>query len=98
MFLTGLRLVLAIAANAVFGCGQSKGPGAPPPQVKAIEVKKQRVPVILEFVGQVESHQEVQIRARVSGQVMQKFVPGGQSVKKGQAPDSGRIRERCGKG
>ena len=85
VLLAGLCFLTATSALAVSGCGQGKGSVTPPPQVKAIEVQKQKVPIVLEFVGQVEPQQEVQIRARVTGQVMQKFSPGGQSVKKGQA-------------
>ena len=82
--LISLMLFFIAIMIPVFGCGQEKAAGPPPPQVRAIEVKSQRVPIILEFVGQVESAQEVQIRARVSGLVMQKYVPGGQDVKQGQ--------------
>lgn len=77
-------IIASVASMLLSGCGQSKGAAPPPPQVKAIEIKKQKTPIILEYVGQVEPLQEVQIRARVTGQVMQKLVPGGQYVKQGQ--------------
>ena len=78
-------LIIAAVAATLAGCGQSKGAAVPPPQVKAIEIKKQKTPIILEFVGQVEPLQEVQIRARVTGQLLKKYVPGGQMVKQGQS-------------
>ena len=84
-FLFFLVMVTFAASMTLSGCGQSKGAAMPPPQVKAIEVKKQKTPIVLEYVGQVEPLQEVQIRARVTGQVLQKFAPGGQHVKQGQS-------------
>lgn len=67
------------------GCGKSQTSSAPPPVVKVIEVRQQIVPITLEFVGQVEALDEVQVRTRVSGQIVKRFVPGGQYVKQGQA-------------
>ena len=67
------------------GCGKSQTGSAPPPVVKVIEVRQQIVPITLEFVGQVEALDEVQVRTRVSGQIVKRFVPGGQYVKQGQA-------------
>ena len=67
------------------GCGKSQTSSAPPPVVKVIEVRQQSVPITMEFVGQVEALDEVQVRTRVSGQIVKRFVPGGQYVKQGQA-------------
>lgn len=67
------------------GCGKSQTGSAPPPVVKVIEVRQQSVPITMEFVGQVEALDEVQVRTRVSGQIVKRFVPGGQYVKQGQA-------------
>ena len=82
-------LTLIVAASFILlcaaGCGKSQTGSAPPPMVKVIEVKQQRVPITLEFVGQVEALDEVQVRTRVSGQIVKRFVSGGQYVKQGQA-------------
>lgn len=77
-------MLIVFASSTLVGCGSSKGVAPPPPQVKAIEVKAQNTLIVLDFVGQVEPLQEVQIRARVTGQLLKQFVPGGQSVKNGQ--------------
>jgi len=78
--LLALFLVLFVS-----GCGKPKTATVPPPVVKVIEVRAQSVPISLEFVGQVEALDEVQVRTRVSGQIVKRFVPGGQYVKQGQA-------------
>ena len=81
-------LVVCFASAFVFlslaGCGKSQTGEAPPPSVKVIELKYQKVPIVLEFVGQIEPMEEVQVRTRVSGQIVKRFVPGGHYVKKGQ--------------
>lgn len=76
--------LVAILPLFVAGCGDKQTGAAPPPVVKVIEVSRQNVPIILEFVGQVEPLEEVQVRARVSGQIIKRFVPGGQYVQKGR--------------
>ena len=77
--------IALLSVSFVSGCGKSQTATIPPPVVKVIEVKAQSVPITLEFVGQVEALDEVQVRARVSGQIVKRFVPGGQYVKQGQA-------------
>lgn len=66
------------------GCAKEQSATKPLPVVKAIEIKSQSVPIVLEFVGQIESQQEVQIKAKVSGQIIERLAPGGQMVVLGQ--------------
>jgi membrane fusion protein (multidrug efflux system) len=76
-----LTLIAALAA----GCGSKEA--ARPPQaleVKAMQVVKRDTPVNYEFVGQVVAKDEVQIRAKVSGNVVAKMVGGGATVTQGQ--------------
>lgn len=77
--------VLVLMLLLMAGCGKQQA--AKPPQevaVKAIQVIQQDTPVTYEFVGEVEAKDEVQIRANVSGTIIEKLVKGGDSVYKGQ--------------
>jgi len=80
VFLTALALALA-------GCGkkEAKGPAAPPvTEVGVIKVALHDVPITFEFVGQTESSQQVEIRARVNGFLEQRLYTEGSRVKAGQ--------------
>ena len=85
---SGKRIVavaMLVTLIVISGCAKQQTGSAPPPVVKVIEVRPQRVPLPLEFVGQVEALNEVQVRTRVSGQIVKRYVSGGQYVKQGQA-------------
>ncbi len=66
--LAPLCLSLGLLA-AVVGCHENKpAASAPPPaNVDVIDVALRDVPVVYEYVGQTESSQQVEIRARVNG-------------------------------
>jgi len=80
-----LPLVL-VPALMLAGCGKEKPVAVAPPaaQVGVITVKLQDVPLIYEFVGQTESSQQVEIRARVNGFLDQRVYTEGSLVKAGQ--------------
>ncbi|WP_290359612.1 efflux RND transporter periplasmic adaptor subunit [Roseateles violae] len=72
---------------ALAGCGKDKptGPATRPPvEVAVITVTPQAAPVTPEFVGQTESSQQVEIRARVSGFLERRVYAEGAPVKAGQ--------------
>lgn len=92
------RAVGAVAvAGVLAGCGPrgdapppgaAAGPGAgggPPPAmpVTVVEARPQRVPVTLEAVGQTEGSKEVEVRARVTGVLLQQFHRDGDVVRAG---------------
>lgn len=52
--------------------------------VKAMQVVKKDVPITYEFVGQVKAKDEVKIMSKVSGNIVEKMVNGGEKVYKGQ--------------
>ncbi|WP_021170840.1 Multidrug export protein AcrE precursor [Sporomusa ovata DSM 2662] len=52
--------------------------------VKAVKVIQQEVTRTSEYAGQVQGKNEVKIQARVSGNIVEKMVSGGDIVKKGQ--------------
>lgn len=75
-----------ITMALVSGCSQQ---GGKPPQqaveVKVMQVVQKDTPITYEFVGAVEAKDEVQIRAKVSGVIVNKLVTGGATVSEGQA-------------
>jgi membrane fusion protein (multidrug efflux system) len=78
-------IAVALLAFMAAGCGSKNA--APQPQaveVRAMQVVKRDTPVNYEYVGQVVAKNEVQIRARVSGNVTAKMVEGGATVAAGQ--------------
>src|SRR5689334_2257961 len=81
------RLVLpVVAALLVSACSRQEEakPAAQAPEVSALTVKGQTVPVTFQFVGQTESSQQVEIRARVNGFLEKRVYTEGAFVKPGQ--------------
>ena len=78
-------LTFLVSMVAVSGCSQQ---GARPAQqaveVKVMQVVQKDTPITYEFVGAVEAKNEVQIRAKVSGNIVAKMVTGGATVSEGQ--------------
>jgi membrane fusion protein (multidrug efflux system) len=79
----GLVAAVLVAAT-VAGCGGKQAPPAQAVAVKATKVVKQDTPVTYEYVGQVIAKNEVQIRAKVSGNIIAKMFEGGATVTEGQ--------------
>ncbi|MDT8902544.1 efflux RND transporter periplasmic adaptor subunit [Anaeroselena agilis] len=78
-------LVAAVlVATTVAGCGGKPARPAQAVAVKATQVIKRDTPVTYEYVGQVTAKNEVQIRAKVSGNIVGKMVSGGAAVTEGQ--------------
>lgn len=78
-------------ALALPGCGKGKGAagapgeGAPPPaQVSVVSVTPETVSVPYEFTGHAEGSREVEVRARVSGILLERTYEEGKPVRKGQ--------------
>ena len=81
-----IGISLAISASfVVAGCGnqqqQAQMQGA---QVKVMQVMQQDTPLTNEFAGQIVGKDEVKVQSKVSGNVVEKFVQGGQWVEAGQ--------------
>jgi membrane fusion protein (multidrug efflux system) len=84
------RLVLSGLALAVLvsGCGQDAAQKAPAAAAAAVpaavlEVAPQRMPITVEAVGQLEGSKEVELRARVSGIVLERVYAEGGLVRAG---------------
>ncbi|MDM0024439.1 efflux RND transporter periplasmic adaptor subunit [Variovorax saccharolyticus] len=76
----------ALLALALLGCSskEAEKPPAQPGEVDVQVVKTQTVPVTFEFVGQTESSQQVEIRARVDGFLERRVYTEGAFVKAGE--------------
>ena len=82
-------LVGLLCAFLLSGCEQggantpAAGPAAPGIPAKVLEVAPQRVPIVLEAVGQVQGSKEVEVRARVSGILLKRLYNEGDFVREG---------------
>ncbi|BAL82447.1 putative acriflavine resistance protein A [Selenomonas ruminantium subsp. lactilytica TAM6421] len=81
-----IGISLAISTSfVVAGCGnqqqQAQQQGA---QVKVMQVMQQDTPLTSEFAGQIVGKDEVKVQSKVSGNVVEKYVKGGQWVEAGQ--------------
>lgn len=82
-YCTGLSLILV--GFLLAGCGSA--PAQVPPKavpVKAVQVIQQDVAKVHEYAGQIQGKNDVKIQARVSGNIVEKMVSGGDMVKAGQ--------------
>lgn len=82
-----LHMMLLLAAAALASACSKPPPAAAPPapaDVAALTVAAREVPVMFEFVGQTESSQQVEIRARVDGFLEKRVYTEGAAVKAGQ--------------
>lgn len=82
-YCTGLSLILV--GFLLAGCGSA--PAQVPPKavpVKAVKVIQQDVAKVHEYAGQIQGKNDVKIQARVSGNIVEKMVSGGDMVKAGQ--------------
>jgi membrane fusion protein (multidrug efflux system) len=85
-------LAMAVLLLAVAGCGKRDGASdaqaataaAPPIAVTVKRVALQRVPLVLEAVGQAEGSREVEIRPRVAGILEKRLYNEGAKVAAGQ--------------
>jgi membrane fusion protein (multidrug efflux system) len=78
--------VLALAVLAACGQQQPGGGfhGFPPAQVSTYTVEPKTIPVTYDYVGQTTGSKEVEVRARVTGILEQKYFQEGAAVQKGQ--------------
>ena len=83
---TGSFLAAAALLISLFlgGCGSQEEPQAGKAQVKAMKVLQQDTPVAYNYPGHLQGKEEVQVHARVSGSVLEKYFNGGDYVYAGQ--------------
>jgi membrane fusion protein, multidrug efflux system len=73
-----------LATLALVACGQQQAPPAPPPvEVGVLEVRPRDLALALEYPAQLRGVREVEVRARVSGILLERRYEEGASVKAG---------------
>jgi len=78
-------LLSPLLAATLAACGAPPQPPAPPPpQVATLEVQPRELPLALEYAAQLRGVREVEVRARVSGILLQRRYEEGQPVKAGE--------------
>ena len=83
----GLGVLVAVIfalGTLLSGCGDKQAGGARPTSVKAMNVLRQDTPLTHVYAGQIMGTDEVQLRSRVSGNIVEKYIVGGQFVSAGQ--------------
>ncbi len=76
-------LTAAAAAFAVCGCKKAAPAPPPPPIVQVMDITATNVPLTTEFIGQLDSPQNVEVRARVEAFVDKMLFTEGTEVKEG---------------
>ena len=80
---TGLALLGSALALGLCGCGKQAVAPLPPPIVQVAEIVATNVPMSTEFIGQLDSPQNVEVRARVEAFVDKMLFTEGTEVKEG---------------
>src|SRR5262245_7835045 len=81
--LLGALLCVASLLGGVTSCKKAEAPAPPPPIVQVAEVVATNAPASTEFIGQLDSPQNVEIRARVEAFVDKMLFTEGTEVKEG---------------
>lgn len=77
--------LLASSSFWVAGCGSNQQAAQKQgQQVKVMQVIQQDTPLSSEYAGQIAGVEEVKVQSKVSGNVVEKYVQGGQYVEAGQ--------------
>ena len=82
--MAGLIASLAALALSTSGCGKKAQAPLPPPIVEVATIEATNVPMSVEFIGQLDSPQNVEVRARVEAFVDKYLFVEGTEVKEGQ--------------
>jgi RND family efflux transporter MFP subunit len=80
------RWALIVGALIFLGCKQEKAPplsAAAPPQVVVAAVEQRDVPIVREWIGQLDGSENVDVRARVHGYIQEIAFKDGTVVKPG---------------
>ncbi|MBD3878549.1 MAG: efflux RND transporter periplasmic adaptor subunit [Quinella sp. 1Q5] len=79
-------IIMCAFALLITGCGQKTQQAAAPQKipVKAMKVLHQTTKITYGFPGQVQGTDEIQLRSKVNGTVVEKYIQGGERVTSGQ--------------
>ena len=75
--------VALIAGNLLAGCEKPAAPELPPPVVQVMEIRNSTIPLTGTLIGQLDSPQNVEVRARVEAYVEEITFTEGGKVKQG---------------
>ena len=76
-------LLMAVTMCGLSGCEKAAPPAAAPPIVQVLEITATNSPANIEFIGQLDSPQNVEVRARVEAFVDKVLFTEGTEVKEG---------------
>jgi membrane fusion protein (multidrug efflux system) len=79
----GLFAILASTSALMVGCSKKKVEPPPPPVVQVLEITATNAPASVEFIGQLDSPQNVEVRSRVEAFVDKVLFTEGTEVKEG---------------
>lgn len=85
--LLSAAIILSLSTAMFTGCGEEQKPQqaqVPKQQVKVMKVVQRDTPISSEYAGHLVGTDEVKVQSKVSGNVVEKFVVGGQFVEAGQ--------------
>lgn len=75
---------MLLAVVGLCGCSKEAPPAPPPPVVEVMQITPTNAPTSAEFIGQLDSPRNVDVRARVEGFVDKMLFTEGSEVKEGQ--------------
>jgi len=78
------RLSLALALISVIGCGGKTAGAPPPPEVEVAVVQQKDVPIYGEWIGTLDGYVNADVKAQVSGYLIEQDYQEGSYVRKGQ--------------
>jgi membrane fusion protein, multidrug efflux system len=78
-------LAAAVLSGALGACGSAEAPPQmPPPEVAALQIQPGAMPLDLEYAARLRGAREVEVRARVSGILLERRYEEGAAVKEGE--------------
>ena len=80
-----MAVSVVLSAGVFTGCGSAKSQQQQSLKVTTFRPFKSDTPIMREYTGSITALQEVPVRAKVSGTVVEKYITGGQHVEVGQA-------------
>jgi len=82
----GVVVLAALGAGLLAGCGERGGdpPAPPPPEVVVVTVEKGNLPLDLAYTGRAVGSREVEVRALVSGILLERRYEEGKPVRQGE--------------